>query len=124
MDIVYFVLGLSIPVALICLFVRLAEQRKLILQLLEEQRMGEQTPGRGQVTDFSDFNQSQPGPIITIEILNAVEVAAQSSVIGGLIGRFAPDTIQRLVVRRTAETMRSQMTDHGVEVQVRVHEPG
>lgn len=124
MDIVAIILALLILLALACLLVRLAAQRKLILELREGQRTVEKLLCGDRDTGYADFVQSQPGPLITIEILNAVEVAAQSSMIGGLIGRFAPDTIHRLVVRRTADAMRSQMTEHGVEVQVLVHEPG
>lgn len=122
MDTFLIVFCLSILLALTCLLVLLAEQRKLILQLRAEQRSVAEMLRRDQAAELSEFIQSQPGPIITIEILNAVEVAAQSSIIGGLVAKIAPDTIHRIVVKRTADTMRSQMTEHGVEVQVLVHD--
>ncbi len=109
-------------VTLVCLFTRLSDQRKLILQLREEQRA---ISGflRQEQFELPDFMQSRSGPIITIEILNAVEVAGKSSWMGGLVARIAPETIRRMVVQRTADTMRNQMTEHGVEVQVLVHDP-
>ena len=109
---------------LACLLFQLSAQRRLILQLREEQRSLAATLLQNRAADLSDFLHANPGPIITIEILNPVEVAGQSSLIGGLIARFAPDTIHRIVVNRTADTMRDQMTEHGVEVQVLVHDHG
>jgi len=73
---------------------------------------------------LSQFIKSKPNPFITIEILNAVELATKASKVGGLISKYAPDLMHRIVVKRTADTMRDQMTEHGVQVVIQVHSPG
>ena len=106
--------------AIAYLFLRLSAQRKVLAQLREEQQALAQA-WRSEQADLSRFIGSKPNPFITIEILNAVELATKASKVGGLIGRCAPDMMHRMVVRRTADTMRDQMTEHGVQVEVEVH---
>lgn len=122
MDSVIIAVSILVFAALAYLCIRLSTQRNLILQLHAEQRALAAIL-RQEHADLTHFIQSQPGPIITIEILNAVEVASQSSILAGLAGKLAPDTIQRVVVKRTADMMRAQMAEHGVDVQVLVHDP-
>lgn len=102
------------------LFWRLSVQRKLVRQLRDEQRILAEG-WRAEQDDLSRFIGSRTSPFITIEILNAIELVSQTTSVGGLIGKFAPGTIHRMVVRRTADTLRDQMTDHGVQVKVVVH---
>ena len=102
------------------LFLRLSMQRKLVRQLREEQQILAEG-WRAEQADLSRFIGSRTSPIITIEILNAIELASQTSGVGGLIGKCAPETIRRMVVKRTADTLRDQMTEHGVQVEVVVH---
>ena len=102
------------------LSVRLSAQRKLLVQLREEQQALAEA-WRSERADLSRFIGSKPNPVITIEILNAVELATKASKVGGLIGKCAPDLMHRMVVRRTADAMRDQMTEHGVQVKVEVH---
>jgi len=102
------------------LFLRLAAQRELLSQLKDEQRTLAEAWRAGRV-DLSEFTGSKQNPIITIEILNAVELAAKQSKFGGMIGKYAPDMIRKMVIKRTADTMRDQMTGNGVHVEVQVH---
>ena len=106
--------------AVVSLSIRLSAQRKLLLQIREEQRALAEFR-RGEAAELSQFIGSKPNPIITIEILNAVELAGKSSRVAGLIGRCAPDVLHRMVVKRTADNLRDQMTEHGVQVEVQVH---
>jgi len=108
---------------LVYLVVRLSVQRKLLAQLQEDQR----ALAEFRCTEEASFCQlcgSKSNPFITIEILNAVELATKASKVGGLIGKCAPGLMHRIVIRRTANTMRNQMTEHGVQVVVKVHSPG
>jgi len=102
------------------LFLRLSAQRRLLQQLREEQRTMAKV-WRVEQAELSQFIGSKPGPFITIEILNPVELVSQTSIVGGLIGKCAPDMIHRIVVKRTADTMRDQMTENGVQVEVGIH---
>lgn len=114
------VIFLVLLAAVVYLYLRLSAQRKLLAQLREEQRALAES-WRSEQTDLSEFINSKPTPFITIEILNAVELATKESIVGGLIGKCAPDMMHRMVVKRTADTMRDQMTEHGVQVEVEVH---
>jgi len=102
------------------LLLRQAALRRLLLQLQGEQQALSET-WRAEQTELSRFLGVTPRPIITIEILNAVELAANQSRFGRLIGRYKPDMIRRQVYKHTAENMRVQMSEHGVQVEVRVH---
>jgi len=111
----------SIFVAIVSfLLIRQATLRRLLLQLQGEQRALSEA-WRAEQTDLSRFLGVTPRPIITIEILNAVELAASQSTFGRLIGRYKPDIIRKQVYKHTAENMRTQMSEHGVQVEVRVH---
>ncbi|MGB0218123.1 MAG: hypothetical protein ACPGJF_02185 [Sinimarinibacterium flocculans] len=61
------------------------------------------------------------GALITIEILNPVELASQESPLAGPLGRVAPGLIRRLVYQRAAEMLRQQLGEHGVQAEVRIH---
>jgi len=104
------------------LLLKLIAQRKLLVQLQEEQ----QSLARAWVAEQADlarFVSARSTPVISIEVLNAVEMAAKNSVFGGLIGKYMPDRISRIVIKRTADTMRDQMEENGMQVEVKVHEP-
>ncbi|MEC9362786.1 MAG: hypothetical protein VYC42_06150 [Pseudomonadota bacterium] len=61
------------------------------------------------------------GALITIEILNPVELASHESPLAGPLGRVAPGLIRRLVYQRAAEMLRQQLGEHGVQAEVRIH---
>lgn len=115
------VLLVGLLALVIYLLLKLIAQRKLLLQLQEEQQSLAQAWVLEQA-DLSRFVSARSAPVISIEILNAVELAAKNSVFGGLIGKYMPDRISRIVIKRTADTMRSQMEENGMQVEVRVHE--
>lgn len=108
-------------IVVVFLMMKLSVQRRLLTQLEQEQ----QTLAAAWNTEKASLEQfvsSKRAPVITIEILNAVEVAANNSKFAGLIGKYLPDTIRNMVIKRTAETMREQMAANGVEVEVKVHD--
>ena len=102
------------------LYLKLTAQRQLLLQLQKELRALAEA-WRSERADLSDFVGSRPNPVITIEILNAVEIASKNSKFAGLIGKYAPDMIRKMVIKGTAKNMRDQMKEHGVQVEVKVH---
>ena len=58
--------------------------------------------------------------LITIEILNPVELASQESPLAGPLGRLAPGLIRKRVYQRAAEMLRRQLGEHGVQAEVRI----
>lgn len=61
------------------------------------------------------------GALISIEILNPVELATQESPLAGPLGRAAPGLIRKLVYQRAADMLRQQLGEHGVQAEVRIH---
>jgi predicted acyltransferase len=61
------------------------------------------------------------GTLISIEILNPVELASLESPLAGPLGRVAPSLIRKLVYQRAAEMLRQQLGEHGVQAEVRIH---
>ena len=102
------------------LLLRLIAQRNVLNQLQKElDTLG--SAWEFERDDLSGFISNKTNPVITIEILNAVEVAANNSTLGGMIGKYAPDMIRNSVIKRTAKSMRDEMTSHGMQVEVIVH---
>lgn len=113
-----FLFSILLALGLIVL-IRQAALRRLLLQLQEEQKALSEA-WRAEQADLSRFIGATPRPMITIEILNAVEIAARHSKFGRLIGKYKPDMIRKQVYKSTAKNMRQQMSEHGVQVEVRV----
>ena len=102
------------------LMVRVGKLRRILTTLNQDQRVLSEA-WRVEQQDLSQFLGARRRPVITIEILNAVELAAGGSVFGRILGRYAPDMIRTQVYKRTAANMRDNMTEHGVKVVVEVH---
>lgn len=107
-------------VAVIYLFIKLTAQRKLLIQL-EQELQALASAWNLEHADLTKFISSKAGPVIAIEILNSVELAAKESSLGGLIGKYAPDMIRKKVVKHTAESLRDHMTQSGIHVEVKVY---
>jgi hypothetical protein len=61
----------------------------------------------------------KPG-LITIEILNPVQVATQRHWVAGVLGTVTPDLIRAIVQRETAKILREELKARGVEAEVRI----
>ena len=59
--------------------------------------------------------------VITIEILNPLELAATKSRFGGVAAAVAPGALRRLVYEQTVREMRVQMAEEGVVAEVGLH---
>ncbi|CAM2913018.1 hypothetical protein SKPI104516_09600 [Skermania piniformis] len=59
--------------------------------------------------------------LITIEVLNPVQLAAGQNRFAGLAGAVAPDLVQQIVYDQAAAIMRQQLAEQGVQADVRVH---
>ena len=113
-------LFISLFVVIAYLYLKLAGQRRMLLQLQKELRALAEA-WQTEQADLSGFVGLRPNPIISIEILNAVEVASKNSKFAELIGKYAPEMIRKMVIKGTAKTMRDQMRANGVQVEVNVH---
>lgn len=59
--------------------------------------------------------------VISIEILNPVELASTRGRLAGIAGSLAPGLIRRVVYDQTIRTMRRQLADERVAADVRLH---
>lgn len=60
------------------------------------------------------------GRILTVEIVNPLEVAAANSWIGGFAGNFAPSLVTKIVYEKAAKIMQDELGNHGVEAVVEI----
>jgi hypothetical protein len=59
--------------------------------------------------------------LISIEILNPAALAARESRFAGVLGSVTPSLLRGIVYKRTADTLRTQLQEYGVEAEVKVH---
>ncbi len=59
--------------------------------------------------------------LLSVEILNAAELAARESRFAGVLGSLTPQLLRRLVYQQTADVMRAELIRHGVQAEVRLH---
>lgn len=59
--------------------------------------------------------------VITIEILNPLELASTKHRFGGLAGAVAPRALRKLVYEQTVREMKVQMVEEGVVAEVGLH---
>jgi hypothetical protein len=59
--------------------------------------------------------------VITIEILNPIELAGNRGRLAGIVGSFAPGITRRLVYDEALKLVRRQLADHRVVADVRLH---
>ncbi|TJY61925.1 hypothetical protein E4T66_06675 [Sinimarinibacterium sp. CAU 1509] len=60
-------------------------------------------------------------PLISIEILNPVELASKESRFAAPLGAVAPSVIRRLVYERTVLILQDELVKYGVQAEVRTH---
>lgn len=58
--------------------------------------------------------------VLSIEILNPLEVAAKQSWVAGQFGALAPDLIRREVYRQARDILEEQLGEYGIEPRVRL----
>lgn len=71
--------------------------------------------------ELDRLSASAQRPLIVIDILNALELAAQQSWFADKFGSLAPEGIRRLVFKRALEMTELELLKHGVKGQVRIH---
>lgn len=112
-------LGILIP-AIALLFARLRRQRDLLASLQQDQQALADA-WKALPADAARLLAATRSPLISIEILNPVELAATESPFAGPIGTVAPELIRRIVYQRTAEILRDELRQKGVRAEVALH---
>ncbi len=59
--------------------------------------------------------------VISVEILNPVELAGTRGRLAGIAGSIAPGLVRRIVYDQTIKTMRRQLAEQGVVADLRLH---
>ncbi len=59
--------------------------------------------------------------LITVELLNPIDMAAAQNKYSGMAGAVAPELIRSIVYKKAAEALRDGLVEQGVEAEVIVH---
>lgn len=71
--------------------------------------------------DIRQIYADLKGGLITIEILNPMELAAKESWFAGLFGSVAPAALRRLVYKRAGKITLSMLKDFGVDGEIGIY---
>lgn len=71
--------------------------------------------------DIKELYEDLSGGLITIEILNPMELASKESWFAGMFGSVAPAMLRRLVYKRASKITKSMLADFGVDGQIGIH---
>lgn len=99
---------------------RLARLRQLLLTLQNDQQQLA-TAWNALPPDAAHLLPAGKPALISIEILNPMALAAQESRFAGVLGSVTPGLLRGIVYKRTADTLRAQLLEYGVEAEVRLH---
>ena len=73
-----------------------------------------------QVPAAATLEVAGDGPLLSVEILNPMELAAKDSWYGEKFGPLLPATVTRIVYQRAAGMLKTQLKEFGVEADVQV----
>ena len=59
--------------------------------------------------------------LLSIEILNPLELASRESRMAGVLGQVTPTLLRKLVYERVREQLLQDLPQHGVEAEIRLH---
>lgn len=71
--------------------------------------------------DIKEIYDDLSSGIITIEILNPMELAAKESWFAGVFGSLAPGALRRLVYKRAGKITKGMLADFGVDGEIGIH---
>ncbi|MGN6608756.1 MAG: hypothetical protein ACTHMS_17325 [Jatrophihabitans sp.] len=108
-----------------------------VLALLARKLLGldkEQRALRAELAELSPVDSLPPAlekafaggrkRLLTVEILNPLELATAQHKLAGVAGSFAPATVRSIVYDQAAKITREQLAKHQVQADVQVHVTG
>lgn len=105
---------------LLWLFDRLSKRLLMIEQALQALQSE-----RGSFpADFRKLLSSDSCELISIQLLNPMELAAQQSKLASALGSLTPSLIRRIVHNEAIKITRKELERHGAKAQVRYHGAG
>jgi len=75
----------------------------------------------GKPAEVNALIEDSAPQLLTIEILNPMELAAEKSWIAGTISSLSPGFIRRKVYEQTREILKDKLVDFGVEAEVKIY---
>lgn len=96
----------------------------LQMRKLERRLQRFETDWKSADEDIHAALAEQPRLLLTIDILNPLELARARSPLGARLIAFAPQLVTRRVFDSVARQMTEQLADQGVEAQVEVRKAG
>jgi hypothetical protein len=74
--------------------------------------------------DFRRLLSSSQTEVISIQLLNPMELAAQQSKLAGVFGSLTPSLVRRIVHNEAIKITRRELEKHGAKAEVRFHGAG
>lgn len=68
----------------------------------------------------ADPNTPEPEMLMTVRVLNPLEVARRESASARLIGGYMPETVRRMVFRQLTEELDDALSERGIESEISV----
>jgi len=68
----------------------------------------------------ADPDTPEPEMLMTVRVLNPIEVARRESAPARLIGDYMPETVRRIVVRQLTEELDDALSERGIESAISV----
>lgn len=114
-----FITALALIAALVFLWTRLSRLQALLDTLNQDQR--KLAVAWNALPPDARKLLPENKAMLSIEILNPVQLAVQESRYAEALGAVSPGLLRRIVHQRTAEILRSELIKHGVQAEVRMH---
>lgn len=111
-------LGLNLAVLIGIVLTQRAQRRRQAAAILA---IGQLEPYRPLPEDLEATFTAGKRRVITIEILNPLELAATQSRFGGVAGALAPRALRRIVYEQAYSNIKEQMVEEGVVAEVGLH---
>ena len=72
------------------------------------------------LTRIADPDTPEPEMLMTVRVLNPLEVARRESASARLIGGYMPETFRRMVFRQLTEELDDALSERGIESEISV----
>lgn len=107
---------------LLALGLLLARVRKLSSEIKELRALGDEVLAPAPIPPELIQMARDGAALVSIRILNPMELAAHKSWLAGVAARVSPKLVRRLVSQEVAKTVRQELPKYGVVAEVKVVE--
>lgn len=112
------VAALALVTAVLSVYVYLFRQTRTELERLRRQLHAQQAMDSMTLDAVQATRDGHP--LIAVEVLNPLSLAADRHPLGAALGRVTPSLTRRIVFQKTAEELQKRLAAEGVESEVRL----